>query len=263
MTQSRTETGLIAFFDVLGYRSLLLNNDVHQCASIIQEILLGVPDQVRKKTEGRAQQFSLDWSNEMRKSLRNPIIFSDSIVWACAIKPGLQGGIEIQWLYFLLICCFFQRNMFDHGMPVRGAISFGEYFIVENCFAGRPIVEAHDLCEKLDLVSCAITPEADMVRPKGPVGGIDAFGGTLVDYPTPVKCKDKPQTLTLLNWAFTGGTFLEPLGSDIRSRIVEACTKHNKPIQGSVDAKINNTEAFLHYCKLVGERWNQENPGPV
>lgn len=263
MTLSRTETGLIAFFDVLGYRSLLLNNDIQRCSSIIQAILLRVPERVRAAMILRANNFDPAWADAMERSLGKPILFSDSIVWACAVKTALQGGVEIQWLYFLLICCFFQRAMFEKGMPVRGAISFGEYFIVENCFAGRPIVEAHDLCEKLDLVSCAITPEAEKVRPKKRVGGIDAFGGTLVEYPTPVKGTDKPQVLALLNWAFTGGTFLEPFGNDIRFRIVEAFTKHNKPIQGSVHAKVANTEAFLHYCKLVCERWNQENPGPA
>ena len=186
---SRTEIGLIAFFDVLGYRSLILNNDVERCASIIQTILLHMPGRVRVAMIGRAKESDPAWADEIETSFGKPVIFSDSIVWSCAVKPSLQNGIEIQWLYFLMFCCFFQRTMFDAGMPVRGAISFGEYFIVENCFAGRPIIEAHDLCEKLDLVTCAITPEAEKIRPKGPVGGTDAFGGALVEYPTPIKGK--------------------------------------------------------------------------
>jgi hypothetical protein len=262
-TQPSTNTGLIAFFDVLGYRSLLLNNDVRYCASIIQNVLLRMPEQVRKAMEARAREFDPQWYEQIEKCLARPVVFLDSIVWAYTFNPQLKGGIEIQWLYFILLCCLFQRRMFDEGMPIRGAISFGEYFIAENCFAGTPIVEAHDLSEQLQLVGGAITLKAEQVRPKGPVGGIDAFSGVLVKYPTPLKSAEKLQTHALLNWAFPGGRFLNPFGDRIRFRVIEAFTKHQKPIPSSAQAKVTNTEAFLHYCKNACDRWNRENPGTV
>lgn len=262
-TQPTTNTGLIAFFDVLGYRSLLLNNDVRYCASIIQKVLLRVPEQVRKAMEARARESVPQWYEEMAKCLARPVIFSDSIVWACTFNTQLNGGAAIQWFYFILLCCLFQRSMFDEGMPIRGAISFGEYFIAENCFAGTPILEAHDLSEQLQLVGCAITRKAEQVRPKGPIGEIDAFSGVLVEYSPPLKRTAKLQTHTLLNWAFPGGSFLNPFGGSIRFRVIEAFTKHQKQITSSVQAKVTNTEVFLHHCKNACDRWNRKHPGPL
>ena len=122
MTQSRTETGLIAFFDVSGYRSLLLNNDVHQCASIIQEILLGVPDQVRKVMEKIAQQSNPDWSNEMR----NPIIFSALRVleWVNLSRKTSLSQCRWAWNGFQGEASSFTM---DRCQRKRSGVSFGTH----------------------------------------------------------------------------------------------------------------------------------------
>jgi hypothetical protein len=119
-------------------------------------------------------------------------------------------------------------------------------------------VEAYDVGNKLDLVGCGLTLQAEKELPQGLVGGIDAFAGLMTDYAAPLKGL-QPQNMKVLNWAFPGGNLLEPFGGDIRSRIIEACSKHGKQISSEVYAKVNNTEALLKHCKAAKQAWDAQN----
>ena len=140
----------------------------------------------------------------------------------------------------------------------------GEYYIKDNCFAGKPAVEAYDLCHRLELSGCGLTVQAERKLPTMPVGdGIDAFSPVLTTYPTPLKGIKKPQDLKMLNWAFPGGTLLEPFGNEIRQRLTDSFGAHGKEIPVEVYEKLSNTEAFLKHCKKDQEAFNKKCPGPV
>ena len=79
-----------------------------------------------------------------------------------------------------------------------------------------------------------------------------------INYPAPLK-GSKPQNMKLLNWAFPGGTLLEPFGEDIRSRIIETFSRHGKQISSEVYDKVNNTEALLKHCKAAKQAWDTQN----
>jgi hypothetical protein len=194
--------------------------------------------------------------------LGKPVCISDSIVWDFLLDPSLKGGLEIQWLTFIGSCCLLQQLMFKHGLPLRGGISYGEYYIEGNCLAGRPVVEAFDLCNKIQLVGCGLTLQAEKELPRSRVGGIDAFGAVLTNYAVPLKGM-KPQHMKLLNWAFPGGSLLEPLGENFREQIIEAFLSHGKQIPTEVYEKVNNTEAFFRHCRDAKSAWDKENPPPA
>jgi hypothetical protein len=261
LRQYPTRTGLLAFFDILGYRSFILHSSIQQSARIVETILLPMPSVVRKTVIDKHRDFDRPWAKELEKHMGKPVIISDSIVLDFSIDPSLEGGIQVQWLVFIEACCYLQRQMFDKGLPLRGAISYGEYYIREGCFVGKPVVEAYDVGNKLDLVGCGLTLQAEKELPQGLVGGYDAFAGLLTNYGAPLKgCK--PQNMKLLNWAFPGGTLLEPFGEDIRSRVIEAFLKHEKEISSDVYDKVNNTEALLMHCKAAKQTWDAQNPPP-
>jgi hypothetical protein len=259
--QYPTRTGLLAFFDILGYQNFILHSSIQQSAWIIHEVILKMPSLVRKAVIDKYSSVDRTFAEELEKCMSKPVIISDSIVWGFSFNPSLIERIQVQWLVFIEACCYLQRQMFDQGLPLRGAISYGEYFIEEGCLAGKPVVEAHDVGNKLDLVGCALTLQAEKELPQRLDCGIDAFAGLVTDYAAPLK-SFKPQNMKLLNWAFPGGTLLEPFGEDIRSRIIEACSKHGKQISSDVYPKVNNTEALLKHCKAAKQAWDAQNPAP-
>jgi hypothetical protein len=258
LSQYPTLTGLLAFFDVLGYQSFILHSSIQQSAKIIHEVVLPMPSLARKAILEKQMRFDRKHAEEMEKCMGKPVIISDSIVWDFSFNPSLRGGIQVQWVLFIGACCYLQRLMFDHGLPLRGAISYGEYYIEKGCFAGKPVVEAYDIGSKLDLVGCGLTLQAERELPRGPVGEVDAFAGLVINYPAPLK-GSKPQNMKLLNWAFPGGTLLEPFGEDIRSRIIETFSRHGKQISSEVYDKVNNTEALLKHCKAAKQAWDTQN----
>jgi hypothetical protein len=258
--QYPTRTGLIAFFDVLGYKSFMRHSSIEEVASVIHNEILQMPYFVRRQITQRVGEFYGSDAEAFETCIGKPVIVSDSIVWDFAFNRALRGGVETQWLAFIGGCCCLMRQMFDHGLPLRGAISYGEYYIEEGCFAGRPVVDAYDACSNLDLVGCGLTLQAERELPKGLVGGMDAIGGLMTGYAAPLK-GSQAENMKLLNWAFPGGTLLQPFGECIRSRIVEAFAKHKKGIRTEVWGKVNNTEAFLLHCKALKQTWDAHNLG--
>jgi hypothetical protein len=56
-------------------------------------------------------------------------------------------------------------TMFEQGLPVKGAIDCGQFFVKDHCFAGKTIVNAYHLANNLELSGCVLTPYAsDQVK---------------------------------------------------------------------------------------------------
>ncbi len=142
--------------------------------------------------------------------------------------------------------------MFEEGLPVRGAIAFGDYVFVQNVFAGKPIVDAYTLAESLDLAACAIHPTAEnefktlLAFPSGE-GSILAEGLVLVRYPLPVK--QSPQEFLCLNHAWPTLKGYTPLKDrkDPRGYVEEQFAANNKTIPPNALSKVENTEKFLRF----------------
>ena len=49
------------------------------------------------------------------------------------------------------------EEMFNKGLPLRGALHEGEFITKESCIAGSGIVEAYTLCHSLDYAGLACT----------------------------------------------------------------------------------------------------------
>lgn len=73
------------------------------------------------------------------------ILFSDTIIfYEESPKPELISKGIIDPSQFMLKACTLLRLAFEGGIPLRGAISFGEYYVHESAFLGKPIIEARN-----------------------------------------------------------------------------------------------------------------------
>jgi len=273
MVQVAAKTGLVGFFDILGYQQMLLANDVASTARVVVDVLVEVPnlvvsgmfeDQGLELVGVSNDDVSTDdleaWSElepyyeSVVREETGWLLFSDSIL--VSLPVDLDDGIPL-WgtkvVAFVEVCSFLLRRMFDVGLPLRGGISFGEFFIHETFFSGSPIIDAYQHSESLQLSGCVLAPSAAHLYRQMKQYAIDRdFDGSIrgmldqlcVDYLIPKK-RDRVETGSMVNWVNLPMRFFEGLPSDLRQYVYSSFVAHNKDAVPAVQPKIENTEAFV------------------
>lgn len=251
---SMVQSGLVGFFDILGYGNFLNNTDVKKEEVTVNKIL----NILRKNEEitrncfidiCRSDDVGLIFLSDCKDLLHEIkwLIFSDSIVVTC----GDINNEDKRKKYLKLICYFIYsfflvRNMFLYGMPLRGVITSGNFIVQDTCFAGRPFYEAHELSKKLDLAVCVVEnkvfEEFKRLCDHQFVGSIQFDPHKFfLKYKTPMKNEKIKEFYTI--WAFRAGDI--DIVKD-KYFVRETFKKHNKNIQNNaVETKIINTEKYI------------------
>lgn len=124
--------GFFGMFDILGYRSLIENNTLDTLIAIFKNVI--------KDLDQKA--VTLMHQDEHQVTGITPtkaLIFSDTIILYQTMPIMLDFSPS-----FLTKACVLLRLGFEYGVPLRGAISFGEFFVHKSSFFGKPIVEAFE-----------------------------------------------------------------------------------------------------------------------
>ncbi|MHA2032708.1 MAG: hypothetical protein ACW99Q_25340, partial [Candidatus Kariarchaeaceae archaeon] len=162
------KTGLIGFFDILGYQQMLLNNEVERTSHLIVDVIANIPPEVVKnllgdhsliEEEGLKTRQYLDkfWTDIITEEI-GWLLFSDSILVSLPLDLSEDRFFYgVRFFAFLHVCAFLTRQMFDKGLPLRGALSYGDFFIQDTYFAGQPIIESYQASESLELSGCVLT----------------------------------------------------------------------------------------------------------
>jgi hypothetical protein len=264
MVEVTAKTGLVGLFDILGYQQMLLANDVTSTARIVVDVLGEVPNHVVSELfedQGLEPTGDLEAWSELEPYFKSVVrdemgwlLFSDSILVSLPID--LEGGISL-WgtkvVAFVQVCSFLLRRMFDVGLPLRGGISFGEFFIHDTFFSGRPIIDAYQHSESLELSGCVLGPSAAHLYDRMKHYAIDQddegsirsmLDQLCVDYLVPKK-GGGVETGSMVNWVNLPMRFFEGLPSDLRQYVYSSFVAHNKDVVPAVQPKIDNTEAFV------------------
>ena len=146
---SKNTNSLLAYFDILGYQAFLKNNSALETAEKVFQIVKEAPKKAcaAQDSYSKLPETGSEWK-AIADSLKS-LVFSDTIVISCPIPESgpnhrqiaLIGGISSD----------IAKEMFVNGLPVRGVVTFGSFIFDEACIAGRAIMEAHTLCQMLDL----------------------------------------------------------------------------------------------------------------
>jgi hypothetical protein len=138
--EGRKVKGFFGIFDVLGYSKMIESNDLDSLIEIYKRTLGVLDDKVLCLG---------DFDKSLLATLKGPksFAFSDTIVLYQDLSNMPNGPIENGTsIFFLGKVCHLLRQAFELGIPLRGAVSYGEYYIQEDkgCFIGYPIIEAHN-----------------------------------------------------------------------------------------------------------------------
>ncbi len=158
-----TKTGLVGFFDILGYQNLLEQNEPEVIAEEVLPILIGLKNSIKANIY---DVMKLAKASE-RKKIIEPIVesmewlvFSDTILLTLAFNENDVSLNHYYWFVFLLASIEIQTQLFNAGLPARGAIDYGKFFVQEGCFAGRCIVKAYKLSSTIEMAACVLSHEA-------------------------------------------------------------------------------------------------------
>jgi hypothetical protein len=239
--------GLVAFFDILGYQNFLEKNEPEIAAEKITEFI--------KKLKAFQGEKYLSFFGEEVKSVGEPIVrnivylvISDAILLTLEADKSNLHDYAYNQFFFLGYCSRLFKELFIYGLPVRGAIEYGEYVLVENLmFAGRPIVRAYQSAMDLDLSACQISDS---------VGDLPSRfkNSVYVNYNTPLRTGEEKEFKLLTPFSLADNEkdqFTLKRITDLKQFIIRSFSAHGKMINKKVQNKTLNTEFFLRYCKTL------------
>ena len=264
-------TGLVGFFDILGYQNLLERNEPEDIAEKVLPLLTQINNTVVKDIEkviesifsreaivGKhkpevVEDFKKHIIEKILKNI-NWLIFSDTILVTLPVeKPTGKGGAFAEefetffkWFFFLLSCVQLQSVLFDSGLPLRGAIAYGKFYVADKCFAGKTIVEAYKTCGSLELSACVISDSASAEIEKLEILAqkhkSQLCGSVVYEYLVPMKDGEKRM--------FTLAAPYVNQALSVDAQVREAFWGYNKDISREVHLKVSNTEQWLRFLSI-------------
>jgi hypothetical protein len=237
--------GIVGFFDILGYQEIIANDEIEQTSAFVSDLFEKLPGEVEKTIKSIiAPEYKVENKIEWN-------MFSDTILLNMPVV-----GIDFSfgpWQLFVITSICLLRQMFEKGVPVRGGIAYGKYFIADKCIAGKPIVDAHAIGQLQNWTGCCFDKTAE--------NEYDKFTRL---YPAPewkkianqfvfkyiVPLKDSSNKLYTINWVNLFKA-LPPVFPDTnyRQTVLKSFSKNNKQLKPDVINKVNNTELFISYVK--------------
>ena len=252
------QRGLIGFFDILGYQNLLENNSSKAVAEKVIPIFSNIDTEIKDSLKNKyrplfEQHLKTDPPidiDDLIKDIFNGfhwLIFSDTILLSMPIESGKN---DLKIAAFFASCSRLMNKMFDEGLPLRGAIDFGDYYIEKNCFAGETIVEAYKLSNLIELSACVLSTKC---RDKFSTGWNDSelfkefYKMNFVDYLIPTKLGEN-----IYSSLMHTPTKLDSM--NIKEAVYNSFWAHNKIISKQTINKVNNTEQWFYFLKMKKEK---------
>jgi hypothetical protein len=202
------QNGLVCFFDILGYKNILENNDINECARIINDILVEIPKNIKTDLIPSGDKLPEAYKKlaESRKNFFDKffyaIMVSDSIVLFFDFTNINEADVvDYTWLSICYILSF-QKEYFVNGFPMRGCLDFGEYYYNNNVFAGKAIVNSYNEGNSLEFSGIVITDKAyEYIKPI--LGNHELyqkyFNNYIFRYLSPVK-QGKDELKYIIKW---------------------------------------------------------------
>jgi hypothetical protein len=251
-------TGVVAFFDILGYKSFLRNGKCDEAAELVVRTIAQAETDIVSYLQGtsageaEAQEFM---SHVGRVTW---VVFSDTLLLLCPFEDMMsEREAARRWHVIILSAQILSKHMFEEGLPLRGCISYGQFIQEENCFAGKTILDAHDTANSLEMAASVVHSTAfeELRRVVEPFANAQELTakilliGSIVDYAVPTKTSK--MTLHTLNFTVVKGIARVPnawLG-DCTDIVMRSFKKHNKTLGDKERAMAENTASYLSFLE--------------
>ena len=217
-----TANRFVAFFDILGFKDLVLKSSHEH----VLEQLKKIKQIVQKQEEHQ------DWHKKeynICPSQTKSVIFSDSIIIFSKSNTDADALKITMDAHFLLF------NAMKEGIPIKGALSYGEITVnfKDSLFFGRPIIDAYLLHEELQMLTAIIDNNYEMQIEFFP--NVDVIKLALRQYKANLKQGNITHNL------------IAPSTDNHRKEVLINLGKQYKNVSGMPRKYIDNTVDFLKY----------------
>lgn len=254
---------IFGIFDILGFKSFCENcppQDAEKVLKIMDDFETTVPKTVMDAldTQGKVPQEKRDIILRRLSWLT----FSDTVFVAIPYDMAEHPDkLKFNLIFFTILVIHINRQMFEIGLPMRGAIHTGDITISKRCYAGRAIVEAYLFANKFQVAGTVVSQQAsDLLLGlfTKPHGFHYLFENTIVECDVPTGTKQIPDSILECNtaekaktlcWLFFQMGTIAPfdIPSNLKSYITGRFTAHGKTIVGYKEQlKIVNTEKLFN-----------------
>lgn len=237
----------IAYFDFLGYKQFIENNDIEYLERRAEHILVSIGLAL---SQGESTQVSSVMAVPDISTCRvNCLNISDTIIF-WGIEDTIANAIEVLKVVYKYN---WQENI--HGMPIRGCLIYDDFNIrtgsttnaegaiySPNLIYGKGLLNAHLKTDSLDWAGTVI--DQSFVNRISAETDFDEF---ISEYATiyDVPYKDEPRSEYAINlWK---GVETQEVLDRAKSMVREVFEKDNKGVNESVERKISNTCDFIEF----------------
>jgi hypothetical protein len=242
----KIKEGFIGFFDILGYQNFMENNDLTEPLIEIVNKIQSINEKVRLDFFGKEKP---EGFYQMAEKI-NSISLSDTVIFHMECDYLNAKDRFLAFFVFCLMCNQLQKIMFEFGLPLRGVIDSGKYYIEEKLIAGKIFMKAFTINKDLEIATCVLGDEAqkihdEITRTKGVIenGFFLLYPKLLTEYQVPCKSISSKKMIALNN------LFLLFSDIEIRQYVYNSFWKHNKTIDEKTEKKVNNTEQYFRFLK--------------
>ena len=238
-------SGFVGFFDILGYSAIAESDNIETTAKLIDEILLDLPSSVHAATKNSINADIREYFIAELNKIEIRII-SDSILMVVPMEDNPRIMFSNFTAHvFLLYASRLMRHAFDAGLPLRGAIDFGRYYLSGHCFAGKPIINAYRASMGLQAAGCVLSDYSQTNFLKYYHGALSEMVYRM--YVFTHRMRDKGGNdiaYSLVDW-FRPFKDWAPEVTDIEEYVRTAFRAHGKIISSDVEMKVEGTRSMI------------------
>lgn len=252
------KTGVVAVFDLLGFKNFVAANDLLEQVSTLEGIVEGA---IHSAVSGAEQMLSSDAPFQAPEAYRKRIekinerqtvgrvLLTDMIaLWVETWDDPL--AVRTAWTKIIIASNILFGGLLVSGFPACGAVSCGSYHVKFNKMGGTLLGEAfldgHLEAGRQNWIGCIFSPRA-----AEETGNISEFVQTKfldLSYPwfqVPMKKGTPTEARRALDWSISYRK--RPESRDILKALNLYCAMHNKIVDESALQKIKATaEYYLH-----------------
>jgi hypothetical protein len=252
LKKPRQMRGLVAVFDVLGFRSFCQHNTDQKIAEEVLTTIDLVPEAMNGLLTNSLYQGKNPGKTEEFVSKMEWLVFSDTIL--VTLPQAEEARLDLIIVYFGA-CAIFNRIMFDRGLPLRGSIQLGSFLLGNRCVAGRVIVEALDQLHELESACTAVSDGtwAHLHDRFNKDDNKEMTASMLLGMlpRESIRCKSGIKKLAVLNW-FNVRQGNTPNPPDLKKYVMDAFLAHGKQLDASAFNKAQDTvELFEKFTTRV------------
>jgi hypothetical protein len=248
---SRTMKHFIGYFDLLGYKKFILNNETTEARRRLGHVLRDIEASLGR---GEYKGSNGGLLADLKKSTIKCLNISDTIIfWS-------QDNSEASLQEFLDVCFTLNWRLNTFNFPVRGALIYDELEMIignevsegggmynVNTIYGKGLVNAHEKCENQSWAGCVIDNSlTDFIGEYSDLAAlIDPIAVRyLVPYTKVVENQQEEYALRLVK-----GKLNEVAYVNVKKDIIDIFQRDNKGLNARAEVIMNNTIRFLDKFK--------------